>query len=291
MELSTLQALIAISETGSFSQAATQLFITQPAISKRILSLEQELEVKLIDRHSPGQSFTEAGQLLLASARRILAEVAAAEDQIRALGNEVGGKLSVGTSHHVGIHRLPPVLRKYTALFKDVELDLQFMDSEQASEKVENGALELAVVTLPEACPPSLIASEIWPDPLNIVVPNEHPLASGNTVEPDELATYPAILPARGTITRSVLESALAPYDAEIRVAMDTNYLETIKMMVSVGLGWSVLPQSMMTKELVAVSVRGLQMQRSLGTLRLKHRSLSRAATSFMSQLESARNQ
>lgn len=290
MDFQALRALTAIHDTGSFSLAAKELFITQPAISKRISSIEAELSVKLIDRHASPIALTEAGAILLASAERILVEVANAEDQIRSLENEVGGRLRIGTSHHIGIHRLPPVLRSYTNNFTEVELDLKFMDSEEARDHVESGLLELAVVTLPETIPSHLLTSEIWSDPLEIVIPRDHPLAKSNTATPDSLALHPAILPAKGTITRAVLESALAPFDAEISVAMDTNYLETIKMMVSVGLGWSVLPSSMITSELVPIAVKGLNMRRSLGTLRLKHRSLSRAAASFLDIIEHERD-
>lgn len=289
MEIAALRAFVAVAEHASFTRAAKQLFLTQPAISKRISALEDDLNTRLFDRVSPQVQLTEAGRTLLDSARRILGEVANAVDEIQSLDKEVGGKLRIGTSHHVGIHRLPPVLRAYTSTYSRVELDLRFMDSELACEQVENGQLELAVVTLPQAVPDNLIATLIWDDPLAIVVPHNHPLASGKRVDPRQLASYPAILPAVGTITRSILETSLAPFSVVIDVALETNYLETIKMMVSVGLGWSVLPENMLNSETLSIPVRGLTMRRSLGAVRLKNRSLSRAAASFLQVLETRR--
>lgn len=286
MEIANLKAFVAVAELSSFSLAAKQLFLTQPAVSKRVKALEIELDTQLLDRMSSHVTPTEAGEKLLASARRIIFEVTNAIDEIKSLDEEIGGRLKVGTSHHVGIHRLPPILRAFTSDYPAVELDLSFLDSELACEQVQNGQLELAVVTLPQVVPSNLLTQVIWPDPLTIVVPVDHPLADGKEHPPEALSRHPAILPSVGTITRSILETSLAPYNVDIEVALESNYLETIKMMVSVGLGWSVLPVNMQNEELVPVQIKQLSMQRMLGTVCLRNRSLSRAAVRFLGVLD-----
>jgi len=135
MDIAALQAFVAVAETGSFSLAAERLFITQPATSKRIAALEAELGVALFDRMSRQIHLTEAGSTLLGSARRILSDLATSREEIKSLSNKVAGKLRLGTSHHIGIHRLPPVLKAFTQQHKQVELDLKFMDSELACEE------------------------------------------------------------------------------------------------------------------------------------------------------------
>jgi len=282
MDISALQAFMQVANQASFSRAAKELRLTQPAVSKRIALLERELGTRLFDRVAGTVTLTEAGTILLRSAQRILTEVNDAEEQIRSLSHYVSGRLRIGTSHHIGIHRLPPVLRQYTSEFPDVELDLKFLDSELACDQVENGELELAVVTLPQTVPDNLLATELWPDPLTIVTPVDHPLTTTHKVDARALASHPAVLPAHGTITRAILENRLTHLAIDIDVALETNYLETIKMMVSVGLGWSVLPSSMLNSELAAIEVPGLEMQRSLGAVRQKNRTLSRAASQFL---------
>ncbi len=289
VEVANLKAFVAVAEQSSFSLAARQLFITQPAVSKRIAALEQELNSQLFDRVSSSVTLTEAGETLLVSARRILLEINHAINEIKSLDDEVGGRLKVGTSHHVGIHRLPPVLRAFNANYPAVELDLSFLDSELACEQVQDGQLELAVVTLPQVVPNNLLTDTIWPDPLSIVVPTDHPLARKRPQDPVKLSDYPAILPSVGTITRSILESSLSPFQVDINVTLESNYLETIKMMVSVGLGWSVLPTNMLGDGLVSANIPKLSMQRMLGTVSLKNRSLSRAATRFIETLSVAK--
>lgn len=114
MDLANLNAFIAIAETGSFSGAGERLYITQPAISKRIAGLEQQLNVRLFDRLGREVSLTEAGRALLPRAYQILNVL---DDTRRALTNltgEVTGRLTLATSHHIGLHRLPPVLRAFT---------------------------------------------------------------------------------------------------------------------------------------------------------------------------------
>lgn len=286
MDITALQAFIAVAEIGSFSQASERLYLTQPAISKRIAQLESELDTRLFDRIGRTISLTESGKALLPRARHILLEL---EDSRRAISNlsgKIAGRLGVGTSHHIGLHRLPPVLRRYTAAYQEVELDLHFMDSEEACRAVLHGDLELAVVTLPLTPPSELQTRLIWPDPLDFIVYPQHPLLTElSPISPARLCEHPAILPAPGTYTREIIEQAFRPYGLHIPIRMGTNYLETIKMMVSVGLGWSVLPRSMLSDDLRVLTVRDIHLSRRLGVVWHGARTLSNAANAMLKQL------
>jgi DNA-binding transcriptional LysR family regulator len=99
------------------------------------------------------------------------------------------------------------------------------------------------------------------------------------------LADYPAILPSKGTYTRELLEQNFAPLGLSLQVGMSTNYLETIKMMVGVGLGWSVLPESMLSSELVAIPISKMTIARQLGVVHHQARTLSNAARAMMDTL------
>lgn len=286
MDITALQAFIAVAEIGSFSQASERLYLTQPAISKRIAQLESELDTRLFDRIGRTISLTESGKALLPRARHILLEL---EDSRRAISNlsgKIAGRLGVGTSHHIGLHRLPPVLRRYTAAYQEVELDLHFMDSEEACRAVLHGDLELAVVTLPLTPPSELQTRLIWPDPLDFIVCPQHPLLTElSPISPARLCEHPAILPAPGTYTREIIEQAFRPYGLHIPIRMGTNYLETIKMMVSVGLGWSVLPRSMLSDDLRVLTIRDIHLSRRLGVVWHGARTLSNAANAMLKQL------
>lgn len=290
MDIQALSAFVAVSDSHSFSRAAEQLFITQPAVSKRISALEKQLNSRLFDRIGKTVQLTEAGRALLPSAQRILAEL---EESRRAIGNlnqRVDGTLKLATSHHIGLHRLPPVLREFTTLYPEVDLDIRFMDSEEACSSVLKGEVELAIATLPEQDWQQLISQTIWHDPLDIVISAQHPLAGQLSLSIDILRSLPAILPARNTFTRVLLEQALGLNEQNLNIALETNYLETIKMMVSIGLGWSVLPVSMLSADISRLDIQGVEFERLLGVVSHQHRTLSNAARMMMGLLEKHRS-
>ncbi len=290
MDIQNLSAFITVSDLGSFSRAAEKLFITQPAVSKRISALEKELNVSLFDRIGRKVQLTEAGQALLPSAQRILAEL---EESRRAIGNldqKIDGTLKIATSHHIGLHRLPPVLRAFTTDYPKVDLDIKFMDSEEACSSVLKGDVEIAIATLPEQQWPHLQSEIIWHDPLSFVISNHHREASTVDIDVNRLRTLPAILPSKNTFTRELLEQALGLNEQNLNIAMETNYLETIKMMVSIGLGWSVLPTSMLNNELTQLHVKGVEFERLLGVVTHEHRTLSNAARKMMQALQRETN-
>lgn len=287
MDTVNLQTFIAAAELESFSLAAERLYLTQPAVSKRIATLEGELNAALFDRIGRRVSLTEAGRELLPRAKAILRDIEDSRRLISNLTGSVAGRLSIGTSHHIGLHRLPPVLRQFTKAYPEVALDLQFMDSEAACRAVQTGDLELGIVTLPLEPLADLQSELIWPDPLDVVVGHDHPLARQNKPSFAQLAAYPAILPSPGTYTRELLEQSLGKKGMQLTAGMTTNYLETIKMMVSVGLGWSVLPRSMLGKELIPLKIRGITLVRQLGIVRHRARTLSNAASAMINTLQS----
>jgi len=285
MDLSAYKAFIAVAENSSFSKASEHLYITQPAVSKRIALLEDQLGSTLFDRIGRKVILNEAGKALLPVALRILQEVKESQRVINNLTGEVSGHLSLVTSHHIGLRRLPETLKQYAEDYPQVRLDLAFMDSENACQKIEKGDYELGVVTLPLKPSKRLKIKKLWNDPLTIAVSPQHPLAAltkQKTVTLNELAKYPAILPAVGTYTRTVIEKPVIQKHGALDVILETNYLETIHMMVSIGLGWSALPRTMLDDKLVEIPVKGLDIERTLGIVQHEGRSLSNAGKAFI---------
>ncbi len=296
MDLSAYKAFLAVSEQGTFSRAADALYITQPAISKRIALLEEQLGSKLFDRIGKRVILNEAGIALLPIAERIMQDVRESQRIIDNLSGQVSGNLSLVTSHHIGLRRLPDTLKTYAEKFPQVRLDLAFMDSENACQKIEKGDFELGVVTLPLTIPERLKVIPLWNDPLTIAVAPDHPLvheaqlkeAQNKTITLDDLAKHSAILPAVGTYTRTVIEEPIIQKHGELDVILETNYLETIRMMVSIGLGWSALPCAMLDDTLVEIKIKGLQIERTLGIVQHARRSTSNAGKEFISLLQNS---
>lgn len=280
MEFNWLHSFVTVARTGSFSGAAEQMYLTQPAVSKRIAALEQELGVALFDRIGRSVYLTEAGKALLPRAKEVINDMVDLKRFATSFTGEISGPMLIGTSHHIGLHRLPSVIRNFTNKYRDVNLDIRFLDSEAACWGVQNGELELAVVTLPETPPANLIQTVIWEDPLVFVVSADHSLALNASVTLEELFNHPAVLPGQTTYTRGILERAIEAYNFQINIKMSTNYLETIKMLVSINQGWSLLPASMVSNELVVLELP-LQLKRELGLVTHASRTLSNAAIAF----------
>jgi len=291
MQLDALMAFLAVAENDSFSLAGEQLHLTQPAVSKRVASLEEALAVRLFDRIGRTVRLTEAGRQLLPRAEQMIQEMADIRRSISNLTGEITGPLTMGTSHHIGLHRLPPALKTYSRLFPEVKLDIQFMDSETACAAVLHGSLELAIVTLPTEPISNLTTRVIWPDPLQFVVSNEHPLAALEQVTLEELTHHSAVLVGKSTYTRQIMEQALKPLGLKLQIGMDTNYFETLKMMVSIGLGWSLLPETMVTSpDFHVLEIKELQLSRQLGAVTHSNRTLSNAAQEMVKTCHESSN-
>ena len=287
MEILNIRAFLMVAETGSFSRSAEKLFITQPAISKRISTLEQTLDCKLFDRLGKNVRLTQAGNALIPSYRRILEEIEEAQRIISNLRVEVSGQLRFGTSHHIGLHRLPPVLHRFTRQYPDVELDIQFMDSEQAAALILKGEIELALITLPDTIDKPFKTIPVWSDPMTCVVAREHPLSKIKNVSKKHLSEYGVLLQSHSTHTRNIIDNALR-LDEDTRIIMESNYLETIKAMIQNELGWGVVPESMVDRSLHRSNLKGVKMVRHLGILLHAERTLSSPASALLKTLKAS---
>lgn len=288
MDTQNLQAFLEVAHAGSFSVAAENLHITQPAVSKRIATLENQLGCKLFDRISRTVKLTEAGRSLLPNAQTILQTVQDAKRAIIDLQGEVSGVLSIGISHHIGLHRLPPVLQAFNQRYPKVHFDIDFMDSEEAYEQVTSGKIELGLVTLDPTGSSPLKRQPVWQDELVVTVAPTHPLAIFDSASLSTLSQFTAILPGLNTYTGQIIKSLFQQHSLKLDISMSTNYLETIKMMVSIGLGWSVLPHTMIDNSLTALEFSDLKLQRTLGYVFHQNRSLSNAASAFAEALNKA---
>lgn len=287
MDTSNLSAFLAVAASSSFSRAAEMLHLTQPAISKRIAALEAQLGVRLFDRIGRHIALTEAGRVLKPRAEDIIGVLGDTQRALSNLSSTVQGRLSLATSHHIGLHRLPPVLRQYTKRYPDVALDIRFLDSEVAHEKVMQGEVELAIITLAPQVDPPIIAERVWDDVLEFVVAPEHPLASEKTVTLQQLAEHRAVFPGLDTFTHRIVSQVFERHGVIPQVSMSTNYLETIKMMVSIGLAWSVLPRTMLDDQVQSLSVPGANLTRHLGCIWHSGKTMSNAGREMIEMLKS----
>jgi DNA-binding transcriptional LysR family regulator len=285
MDLKNYIAFLAVADQSSFSRAANLLYITQPAVSKRIALLEQHLGASLFDRIGHKVILNEAGKALYPIAQSIKQNFDQSHQVINDLNSEVSGHLSLVTSHHIGLRRLPKTLKQYAEKYPKVQFDIAFMDSEDACREIEMGNYELGVTTLPLKPSAKLKLTPLWDDSLVIAIAPNHPLARRHNVTLNELSKHSAILPAIGTYTRTIIEEPIIRKQGTLTIALETNYLETIRMMVSIGLGWSALPDGMLADDVIELPIAGLEIHRKLGIVIHEERTLSNAGKALVELL------
>lgn len=278
MNSAELESFLCVATTGSISAAARQLHLSQPALTRRIQNLEADLGTALFDRVGKRLQLNSAGRTLLPRVRGMLDTWQDTQRELGRLSSEVGGTLGLATSHHIGLHRLAPVLADYRKQFPQVQLNIQFEDSEVAQEMVRDGRIELTVATLAPDPAQDLQSEPVWHDPLAFVA------RSGGAFSMADLARQPCVLPGSGTYTGRIVVNAFRERGHSLIPAMSTNYLETIQMLVGVGLGWSVLPMTM-TENLAVLQVDCPPLARTLGLVTNPQRAISNAAAAFVDVL------
>lgn len=281
-----------VAETRSLSRAAEELFITQPAVSKQVKALEDELGEKLFDRIGKKVFLTRAGEVLLSHVDRILRSVDEAKTAVKDLAAECSGELIIGTSDHISIHRLPGVLKSCITAFPKINLTLRCHRSETILDMVAKNQVDLGVITLQKTLP-HLISRTIWKDPMSLVVPAGHPLAAMKRIRLKEVIPFGMILTEAATETRKMVDAVFAGKGLTPNVAMEVAYIETIKSLVKTGLGIAILPDKAVEAEtknntLVRLTITDAAFSRDLGVVYLKDKFLSRPATEFLKLLEHA---
>jgi len=275
MDFQHLRAFMAVAETNSFSRAANKLHLTQPAISKRILLLEANLNQRLFDRIG--------WQLQLIDQTR-----QALDD----LSGQVQGNLKLVTSHHIGLHRLPRVLREYKKAYPEVKLSISFLNSQETHQNILEGKGELGITTHETRHNDSLFTQDIWHDTLHFVVARDHPLLRQPNVQLEDLTCYSAILPDVRFYTGRTVSELFEHQGLSLKLDQDLSIdnLETLKAMVSIGDSWSVLPATMLDdRSVVTLNIKGVALSRRLVSIRHKERTLSKAAQAFLQVLDNHR--
>lgn len=284
MDIDSLNAFVNVVEAGSFSKAADAISVTQPAISKRISTLEDTLGCKLFERGQRDIRLTKEGEELLPRATSILREVQNAKQSILNISSSISGQLTVVASHHIGLHRLPFVIKPFLQSHPEVDLKLLFMESEKAFEALDHNHADIGFITVTPGALPNYVEHLIWDDPMSIVCSPDHELARSQNTSIEKLSKSNAILPSKTTLTYQIIEELFARRQLKLNATIPTNYLETIKMMVSVGLGWSVLPNTMVDEHLTVLSTPEYSPSRTLGTVTHKRKTISNAANALIEQ-------
>jgi len=285
MDYDQLGSFLEVAKLQSFSRAAEKLFRTQPAISAQIRLLEQECGEKLFDRGGKKVLMTPAGEILYRYAVKMLAMHQEALQAIAEINQTPRGKLVMGVNEATCLYVLPKTFARFKGLYPLVQISIYRNFSHKILQKVQEGAVDLGIVTLPLTAN-NLEVIPVFRDEVQVVMPKAHPLAKNKSIKVEEITHHPLILPKTGH-TRVVIDRLLRPYRDRIQISMELASVETIKKFVGAGLGISLISRTYAQPEVAAdllrlIPLEGQKIYRELGLVYRRDRYLSLPAKVFI---------
>ncbi len=285
MDLDQLHTFLEIVRLKSFSKAAQTCFRTQPAISAQVRQLEQELNANLFERLGTRIALKPSGKIFAEYAEQILDLRRRAQESIQELERVPRGELIIAANEATCIYVLPEVFSEYKKQFPNVQLHVDRSYGSRVLQAVQDNLADFGITQLPVDAKKCQVV-KIHSDEIKLILPAGHPLAGQRSVSPDDVASYPLLLPKTGT-TRAKLNSWLEPVEEHIQVSMELDSTEMIKRFVQAGLGISFLAASHCREEvsagkLATLSLSPEPMIRRLGLIYRKDKALSRAAWGFI---------
>jgi DNA-binding transcriptional LysR family regulator len=246
MEIRQLRYLDAVGELGSFSAAARRLHVVQPAISQQVRKLEEELGVELVTRGRQA-ALTPAGELVAARARTILTELDAIVEDIGQPEGTLRGHLTIGSMQWLGEIDLPMLLQRFKESTPGVVVELVESTTPRMFAAVREGSLDVSFVTLPDASRPAgFSVLELGAEKLLIAgAPELMPVAPSLHLR--FLHGRPFVAFAEGTNLRATVDAALRLYQVQPDLTLESNEPLTVRDLASRGLGFALLPQSVIS--------------------------------------------
>lgn len=245
MELRQLRYLVALADEQSFTRAAAREHIAQPALSQQIQKLEQELGLALVERTTRRVSITDAGNLLVARARRILTELESARQELDRVRGVQTGHVTVGAMNTMGPVDITLVLARYHERHPAVELTVREGNSDALAEMLRIDALDVAFLSVTERVEShGLALQQILMEELVVVLPHDHPLAGREEIRMIDLAGEEFISYREGSRLRELLMGAADEAGFTPRIFLESNESRRIRRLVGRGLGVAILPRS-----------------------------------------------
>jgi DNA-binding transcriptional LysR family regulator len=289
MHIETLKVFCDIIESGSFSYAASQNFVTQSAVSQQVRSLEEKYDCRLIERGRAGVKPTPAGQILYASSKEIVRRFLELENKLREIGSVVAGSIRVATVYSVGLHELPPYLKEFMHNFPAVNVHLEYLRSNKIYEDLVEGKIDLGVVAYPSKRS-QIVAIPFRSDELVLIVTPDSPLAKGSKIAMSQLQGQKFVGYERDIATRKASDRILRDHGVKPQYSLEFDNIETIKRAVEIGLGCAIVPKLTVEHECNRGTLRMLEFQegtflRPLAIVYKRGRELSPAVRKFIDVL------
>src|SRR3989454_3994978 len=290
MQIDSLKVFCDLAETESFTKAAQINEVTQSAVSQQISSLERTFKSLLIERSKKKFRLTREGQVLYDYSKQIIGTYDALHSKLQEIKDIISGTIRVATIYSIGLHDLPPYLKKFLKAYPTVNVHVEYRRANQVYEDVMGNVVDLGLVAYPSRDQ----KLEVFPlrrEPLVLICHPQHPLAKNKSIKLKALTGQKFIGFEPDIPTRKALDKILKENNVDVEHVMEFDNIETVKRAVEIDAGVAIVPQGTVLQEvakqtLTQVAIDDGDFYRPLAAIYKKNKVLTPAMKQFLAILK-----
>jgi DNA-binding transcriptional LysR family regulator len=289
MQIESLKVFCDLAETESFTKAAQINQITQSAVSQQISSLERTFKSLLIERSKKKFRLTREGQILYEYSKQVIQTYDLLYSKLQEIKDIISGTIRVATIYSVGLHDLPPYLKKFLRNYPSVNVHVEYRRSNQVYEDVLGNVVDIGLVAFPSK-DSKLEVISLRRDELGLICHPQHPLAKAKRTKIASISGQKFIGFEPDIPTRKAIDKVLKEHGVSIQHVMEFDNIETVKRAVEIDAGISIVPKGTVTQEvaqgtLVYLDFEDAEFFRPLAAIHKKSKVLSPAIRQFLNVL------
>jgi len=290
MQIESLKVFCDLAETESFTKAAQINQVTQSAVSQQINSLERVFKSLLIERSKKKFRLTREGQVLYEYSKQIIQTYQALESKLQEIKDIISGTIRVATIYSIGLHDLPPYMKKFLKSYPTVNVHVEYSRSNEVYDDVSGNVVDIGLVAYPTKDPKVEIVP-LRKDKLVMICHPQHPFAKLKKVPLTNLAGQKFIGFEPDIPTRKAIDKILKDHRVGVQNVMEFDNIETVKRAVEIDAGISIVPQATIAQEvakqtLVQLEIEDGEFFRPLAAIYKKNKLLSPAMKQFIAILK-----
>jgi DNA-binding transcriptional LysR family regulator len=290
MQIESLKVFCDLTETESFTKAAQINGVTQSAVSQQISSLERQFKSLLIERSKKKFRLTREGQVLYDFSKQIIATYESLHNRLQELKDIISGTIRVATIYSIGLHDLPPYIKRFLKSYPTVTVHVAYRRANQVYEEVQGNMVDMGLVAYPTK-DSKLDIIPLRQDPMVLICHPQHPFAKLKNIRLKALGGQKFVGFEADIPTRRALDRVFREHGVAVQHVMEFDNIETVKRAVEIDAGIAVVPQTTVTQEvsnqtLAAVPVEGGELRRPLAAVFKKNKVLSPAMKQLLALLK-----
>ncbi|MCB1126169.1 MAG: LysR family transcriptional regulator [Verrucomicrobiae bacterium] len=290
MQIESLKVFCDLAETESFTKAAQINHITQSAVSQQISSLERQFKALLIERSKKKFRLTREGKVLYDASKHIVQTFETLHTQLQELKDIISGTVRVATIYSIGLHALPPYIKRYMKSYPTVNVHVEYRRANQVVEDVLGNVVDIGLIAYPHR-DSKLDVVALPKEPMAVICHPQHPLARSKSIKLSALAGQNFVAFEPDIPTRRAVDKVLREHGVQVATVMEFDNVETVKRAVEIDAGVAIVPVTTIKQEitkqtLMALKVDDADLSRPIAAIHKKNKVLSTAMKQFIALLK-----